>query len=1078
MLPPTVTADPADPSPADRPTLRDAAPATDDEAGRTLGLSTAAGDDTTTVAAGPAPPAAAPPRFLGDYEILSEIDRGGMGIVYRARQVRLGRVVALKLVRDPRWATMADLRRFQIEAEAVAQLDHPNIVPIYEVGQAGDQPYYSMKLIEGGNLARDIDRLKDDPRYVARLMLKVTLAVSYAHQHAILHRDLKPSNILLDGHDEPYVTDFGLAKRMVPGEQDTTSTLTGAVMGTPAYMPPEQARGGTKTLTTTADVYSLGATLYAMLTGQSPFAAGSVGEVLRLVLDAEPARPRSLNPKVDRDLETICLHCLEKDPARRYPSAEALAEDLEDWLAGRPVSVRPASAMERLTKWARRRPEIAALAATVLVVFVAGLAGVTWQWQNATIALGELKRSLYDADMQLGAQAFANGKFPPVEELVLAHTPRTPGGRDDLRGFEWHYLRAVSDPEPASFLAHKGAVLGINFSPDGALLATAGMDKVVRLWAAATGRAVRTLGGHADMVITLGFHPGGGRLVSGGLDRTARIWEVATGRTVRTFGPFPEAVTSAFFSSDGRTLVVACRDLKVRFFDPETGVERHREVLPEPVEKHFEAPEVVGHYNHSGSRLLLSLADVTWIFDGETGRILPDTEGEAANPVKGFTGRSRVFSPDDSTFMLHGHNTLTIHDARSGRVVDRLPDEGHFFEIIQVGETSNLVAAASVSSGIIRLWDLPGRRELRTLWLPRNASGLRNGLLSLSPDSRTLAFGDFTGQVRLWYNLLGDKVTTLRVGPSSPAGRQQLHGMVLDPSGRTLAVAAHDGTVTLVDVRSRSILRSLKGPDVSIYGAAYSADGKALATGSADGHVRVWNTADDTLRHDLAIPRGQAFAVAFDPSGPRLAAGADDGSLTAWDAASGKVVLDLPRVHEAAIHGVAFSPRDGSIMATAGADQTVQLRDARSGRLVRTLRSDPSRSDAGPFRSVAFSPDGREVVAACSERVAVVWDARSGSVRHTLTGHVAGVRQATFSPDGKRVITAGQDGSIKIWDAVLGTETFELRHGAPLAAAILTPDGYQLIASGWDGVLTFWDGTPVAREGAFAVQTPRSSEQP
>ena len=252
-----------------------------------------------------------------------------------ARQVHLGRTVALKLVRDPSLATHAEILRFRKEAEAVAELDHPNIVPIYEVGQTEDQPYFSMKLIEGGSLTLQVVRLREDPRAAAALMAKVARAVHYAHQHAILHRDLKPSNILIGDNDEPYVTDFGLAKRLDAG-RGTAQTVTGAVMGTPAYMPPEQAGGGTKWLTTAADVYSLGATLYEVLTGQPPFAGDSVHEILRRVVDEEPARPTSLNPRLDRDLATICLKCLEKAPSRRYGTAGDLADDLA-LLAGRPA---------------------------------------------------------------------------------------------------------------------------------------------------------------------------------------------------------------------------------------------------------------------------------------------------------------------------------------------------------------------------------------------------------------------------------------------------------------------------------------------------------------------------------------------------------------------------------------------------------------------------------------------------------------------------------------------------------------------------------------------------------------------
>ena len=332
------------------------------------------------------------PRFLGEYELLEEIARGGMGIVYRARQDKLNRLVAVKLIKSGSLADSNELLRFRREAEAMAELEHPHIIPIYEIGQEDDQPYFSMKLIPGGNLGRHIPRLKDDPRTVAAVMAKVARAVHYAHQRTILHRDIKPSNILLAEHDEPYVTDFGLAKRLGPGS-DTMETVTGAVMGTPAYMPPEQARGGTKSVTTAADVYSLGATLYEALTGQPPFAGESAAEIMRQVLDQEPARPSSVQPKLDRDLETICLKCLAKEPARRYGSAEALAEDLERWLAGLPIAARRVPAWEKAVKWVKRKPAIAALVLTVPLALLVLIGGGIWftsssAW-NGTSPIGD-----------------------------------------------------------------------------------------------------------------------------------------------------------------------------------------------------------------------------------------------------------------------------------------------------------------------------------------------------------------------------------------------------------------------------------------------------------------------------------------------------------------------------------------------------------------------------------------------------------------------------------------------------------------------------------------------------------------
>ena len=304
--------------------------------------------------------------YFGDYELLDVIAQGGMGVVYRARQVSLNRILALKMVRAGRLATPDDLFRFRLEAEAAAHLDHPHIVPIYEVGEHEGHHYFSMKLIDGGNLATQASRFRADPRASARLVATVARAVHYAHRRGILHRDLKPANILLSGAKDdppdrliPHVTDFGLAKRVETGDAGVTSS--GSIVGTPCYMAPEQAEGRREAITTAVDVHALGAILYELLVGVPPFRSDSVLETLRQVREQEPTRPRSINRRIPRDLETIVLKCLEKSPLARYPSAEALADDLDRWLAGLPIQARPASGFERVAKWARRRPTAAAL---------------------------------------------------------------------------------------------------------------------------------------------------------------------------------------------------------------------------------------------------------------------------------------------------------------------------------------------------------------------------------------------------------------------------------------------------------------------------------------------------------------------------------------------------------------------------------------------------------------------------------------------------------------------------------------------------------------------------------------------
>src|SRR5437773_2134618 len=317
---------------------------------------------------------------FGDYELLEEIGRGGQGVVYRAHQKSLNRTVALKVIGLGPWTTEAHFKRFRREAEAAASLEHPCIVPIYEVGERDAQCYFSMKFIEGGQLDEVVKRTPMSIARAVELIAKLARTVHYAHEHGILHRDVKPGNILLDRNGEPHLTDFGLA-RLVEAESTITRTLE--VMGTPSYMAPEQAAGETRKLTSTTDVYGLGAVLYQLLTGQPPFAGGTTYETIRLLRDTEPRPPRLLNPKIDRDLNTICLKCLEKDPKRRYASALALAEDLEHWLKHEPIRAKPSGFFTHARKWVRRKPAIAA----VITLSLSLAATMAWNvWKSELIS--------------------------------------------------------------------------------------------------------------------------------------------------------------------------------------------------------------------------------------------------------------------------------------------------------------------------------------------------------------------------------------------------------------------------------------------------------------------------------------------------------------------------------------------------------------------------------------------------------------------------------------------------------------------------------------------------------------------
>jgi hypothetical protein len=339
----------------------------------------------------PAPPDASGParvRYFGDYEIERELARGGMGVVFRARQISLNRPVALKMILAGQLANETDVKRFYTEAEAAANLDHPGIVPIFEVGQHEGQHYFSMGFVEGKSLSQRLTEGPLLPREAAELMVKVAEAIEFAHQRGVIHRDLKPANILLDQTGNPRVTDFGLAKKL---QSDSGLTGSGQIMGTPSYMPPEQAGGQRGEVGPPSDVYALGATLYAMVTGRPPFQAATPMDTVLMLLTEEPVPPRRLNASIPRDLETICLKCLEKEPAKRYLSAAALGQDLRRYLNDEPILARPVTRLESAVKWARRRPAIAGLLGLVALVMAVGLSGVLWQWRAAVRARNEAR---------------------------------------------------------------------------------------------------------------------------------------------------------------------------------------------------------------------------------------------------------------------------------------------------------------------------------------------------------------------------------------------------------------------------------------------------------------------------------------------------------------------------------------------------------------------------------------------------------------------------------------------------------------------------------------------------------------
>jgi WD40 repeat protein/tRNA A-37 threonylcarbamoyl transferase component Bud32 len=1007
-------------------------------------------------------PASAPQRlgtvrYFGDYELLEEIARGGMGVVYKARQTKLDRIVAVKMILAGELAGQADVERFYTEARAAANLHHPNIVPIHEVGQHEGQHYFSMDYVAGESLANRIARGPLPAREAATLLVKVARAVAFAHVEGVIHRDLKPANILLDAQGEPHVTDFGLAKR-VQGEPGASATggltETGQVLGTASYMPPEQAAGRTKDIGPRSDVYSLGAVLYCALTGRPPFQAASTLDTLMQVLEREPVSPRALNPAVSRDLETICLKCLDKDPRRRYRSAQELADELQRTLDGKPILARPISAPGRAWRWCRRNPVVAGMSAALVLAITAGMvtsilfamkvrqeaivsadlaikadqlaikekeaagkatkAAIEAQQaaENATKAADKAtqqealtRRHLYSAHMNLAHEALNRSNLLRAVELLNQHRPRP--DHEDLRSFDWRYLWRECNRQQKTIPLTSGVkntgygnglggvwVHEFSVSPNGQYVAVGLQGMVlashVRLMDITTGTLRKTIAAEANT--KSGF---------------ANTWRQAFGQLL--FSPDSKrfALVTWQLPETGSSIPHSPR---LSVWDMDTMTERH--VIPLPK---FDEDDRIALSNTSVAagyceRDKLFSTIKVWDLPKDAkqpigpARVLPRREQARAQKPGAHRNRARfsyfTFTPDGKE-LAWGNSDLPglVFTSLSGDGRQRsLPILSRYHELYDLLALSpdGKYVAYSASGPVVKLLDAQTGAEIHAFpagHMNRSEDDLsrETGTICFSPDSRILAFGRRLS-VALW-----DVPSKKQLGEVRwPLGPVRAIGFGAD--SRTLITASFDNAARVWDVHTRP------GPE-------------AIALGKGPRRKpRNWPD-ERQFEHDLVAglgisPDGKTLATVW--SCQRTASDSRAAFLYELSSDSLKQLAELPcdKPKDFEPSAIAFS-RDGKWLALSGRGRTKDQGDHEhihlckisrgqktQAALERTFVAPLSGSQRGPLVAV-FSPDGTKFAYVACEYT-IDWkantDSRSSDRVHLYDLAVGTTRQFPKDP--------------------------------------------------------------------------------